>query len=165
MTPQESALLTQRQTSFRDFEAERSRALIDFIEVVGIKPGRHVGTDPAAYLPYLAKVLANMQCDSDRERTVLSARVAEYVGEYFAQRFGGTWYVNDVPGSATFARFVVGRFLAIPGSPVCIDPFEVGMTFARLPRPRDLVSLLVTVERELHIAVNGNAPGQDSSPP
>ena len=161
MTPEQTALLTKRQASFRESEARRLPALIEFIGKIGIEPSHHVGTDPAAYLPHLSKVLATMPCDSDRERTILSARVAEYVGEYFAQRFGGTWFVNDTPESATFARYVVGRFLALPGSPVCIDPFDIGMKFARLPVPRDLAGLLAEVERDFRIAVNANAPLQD----
>lgn len=164
MTPEESALLTQRQSSFREFEANRLPALIGFIETIGIQPGKHVSANAGAYLPHLTKVLRDMRCESERERTVLSARVSEYVGEYFAQRFGGSWYVNDVPGSATFARYVVGRFKTAPGSPVCIDPFEVGMAFARLPQPRDLASLLATVERELQAAVDG-APAAPGSLP
>lgn len=165
MTPEQTALLAERQASFREFEADRLPVLIDFIGKIGIEPSRHVASDPAAYLPHLGKVLATIQCDNHRERRILSARVAEYVGEYFAQRLMGTWYVDDVPESPTFARYVVGRFHAIPGSPVCIDPFEAGMKFASLPRPRDLAQLIADVKRELGIAANASLsfPGSSRS--
>jgi len=157
MTPEQRALLTQRQSTFREFEAERGAALIGFIETIGIQPAKHVGANAAAYLPHLTKVLRDMRCESDRERTVLSARVSEYIGEYFAQRFGGRWFVNDTPGSPTFARYVVGQFTMAPGSPVCIDPFEIGMAFARQPKPRELTLLLAKVESELKAAIEGGA--------
>src|ERR1700759_51677 len=99
MTPEQRALLAERQSTFRDSEAVRLPSLIRFIETIGIEPAQHVGTNAAAYLPHLTKVLRDLRCESDRERTVLSARVSEYIGEYFAQRFGGRWFVNDTPDS------------------------------------------------------------------
>ena len=156
MTPEDRALLAQRQATFVDFEAERTPALIGFIETLGIEPAKHVVANAAAYLPHLTKVLRELRCDSDRERTVLSARVSEYIGEVIAQRYGGRWFVNDTPGSPTFARYVVGQFKLAPGSPVCIDPFEIGMAFARQPRPRELSLLIEAVERQLQSAIGSD---------
>lgn len=164
MTPEETALLAERQATFREFEAERLPALIGFIETIGIAPAKHVSANAAAYLPHLTKVLSEMRCESDRERTVLSARVSEYIGEYFAQKFGGSWYVNDEPGGPTFARYLVGRFKTAPGSSAYIDPFEVGMAFARLRRPRDLAGLIAVAERQLEAAVNGSLAARGSLP-
>jgi len=161
MTPEQRALLAERQSTFLESEAVRLPSLIRFIETIGIEPAKHVGTNAAAYLPHLTKVLRDLRCESDQERTVVSARVSEYIGEYFAQRFGGRWFVNDTPDSPTFARYVVGQFSLAPGSTVCIDPFELGMAFARQPGPRDLASLIAKVEGRLEAAIDGGtrAPG------
>ena len=164
MTPEQRALLAQRQSTFREFEAERLPALIGFLETIGIEPAKHVSANPAAYLPYLTKVLRDMRCESDRERTVLSARVSEYIGEYFVQRLGGRWFVNDTTDSPTFARFVVGQFTMAPGSPLCIDPFEIGMAFARQPKPRELTALLASVEAQLNAAIYSGTPARGSLP-
>ncbi len=162
MTPDDRALLAQRQATFADFETERPTALVGFVQMLGIEPAKHVVDNPAAYLPHLTKVLRELRCESDRERTVVSARVSEYIGEVLAQRFGGRWFVNDTPGSPTFARFVVGQFTMAPGSPICIDPFEIGMAFARQRTPRDLAALLASVEARLKAAIGGGAPAAGS---
>ena len=164
MTPEDRALLAQRQATFAEFEAERTPALIGFIETLGIAPAKHVVDNAAAYLPHLSKVLRELRCETEREITVVSARVSEYIGEYFAQRFRGRWFVNDTPGSPTFARFVVGQFDVAPGSPVCIDPFQIGMAFARQPKPRELALLIADVERSLKAAAIGGVPEPGSLP-
>ncbi len=77
------------------------------------------------------------------------ARMAYYIGEYFVQKYNGCWYVNEIPDSRYFARFVLGNFNIPSERALMIDPFAVAEIYVSDRPPRSLESLLLEVEREL----------------
>lgn len=152
--PHTAASPVERQARFALFHAELAPVLVDFIDALGIEPPREVLTQAVQYLPYVERALKDMAIADAEDRNWLLARMMYYIGEYFAQRYNGVWFVNETPGSSTFGRCVVGRF-RLHGANM-IDPFDIATAYVDQPCPRDL-SLLVG---EIEDAMTGPArPG------
>lgn len=142
-------ILTQRKAGFEDFYKELIPALVDFVQRLGINPAQEVLNHAANYLPFLASALRTINVTSEADRTWLLPRVAYFIGEYFVQRYGGCWYVNDIEGSRYFARYVVGRFSKLPSESTMVDPFEAAREYVDTAPPRDLEKLTMLIDTEL----------------
>ena len=142
-------LIEQRKFELDDFYAEAISVLVEFVGQMGINPAPQVLIHAADYLPLLSTALKNVELDGDDEKIWLHARVAYFVGEYFAQRYQGSWYVNEDEGSVFYGRYVVGRFSAWNDMALMVDPFEVGRSYIGSPVPRNLQALVDSVDAEL----------------
>ena len=149
MSPENIAIIEQRKAAFQGFYAELMPALVDFIGRIGINPAHHVLNQAKQYAAYVEQALQDMSVTNDEDRTWLLTRVGYYVGEYFAQKFGGAWYVNDIEGSRYFGRYVVGKFEKTGNLAAMIDPFEIAQAYVDNAVPRKLTTLLSEVESEL----------------
>ena len=134
------------QTRSDLFHAEMAPVLVEFIDVLGIEPPREVLTQAVQYLPYVERALRDMAIADADDRSWLLARMMYFIGEYFAQRYGGVWYVCEAPGSL-FGRCVVGKF-TVPGATM-IDPLEIAAAYVDLPCPRNLSELVGDIEHAL----------------
>lgn len=143
MLSQQAATPVERQARFDRFYAELGPVLVDFIDVLGIEPPREVLTQAVHYLPYVDRALADMAIADADDRSWLLLRMTYLIGEIFAQRFGGYWFVNETPGSRFFGRCVVGKFRTHGGM---IDPFEIAAAYVDQACPRDLCSLVGEIE-------------------
>jgi len=144
MLSQQPATPVERQAHFALLHAELAPVLVDFIDVLGIEPPREVLTCAVQYLPYVERALRDMAIADADDRSWLLARMMYYIGEYFAQRYHGMWFVNEVPGSPLFGRCVVGRF-RLHGANM-IDPLELASAYVDLPCPRNLSGLVGDIE-------------------
>ena len=149
MPSQQAATPVERQTSFDHFHAELAPVLIDFIDALGIEPAQEVLKQAGDYLPYVERALSEMAIADADDRTWLLVRMTYYIGEYFAQQYGGHWYVNETPGSHVFGRCVVGKFSKLANTALVVDPYQIASSYVDLPCPRPLVSLVAEVESGL----------------
>jgi hypothetical protein len=146
MIPDEEKLLARRQDGLETFYKELMPVLVDFVDRLGIRPPHEVLNHAEQFAPYLETALAHLEPADEDDRVWLTARVAYFVGEYFVQKYKGCWLVNDVKGSKSFARYVVGRFSKFPNGELMVDPFEVSFAFVGSARPRKLGDFLNEVE-------------------
>jgi hypothetical protein len=150
----EDVVLGRRQAELEDFYKGLIRALVEFVDRLGIRPAHEVLNHAQQFAPHVEAALRDLAPADEGDRTWLLTRVAYFVGEFFVQKHGGCWYVNDVKGSKYFARYVVGRFPRLPNSGTMLDPFEVAQAFVDSDRPRKLSELL----DEVDAAVMGRLP-------
>ena len=144
--PSQQAATPERPASFDTFHAELAPVLIDFIDALGIEPAQEVLKQAGDYLPYVERALSEMAIADTEDRNWLLVRMMYYIGEYFAQQYGGHWYVNDTPGSHVFGRCVVGKFSN--GGPL-VDPLAIASAYVDLPCPRPLAALVAAAEASL----------------
>jgi len=108
----------------------------------------------------LGHALRNAPIVNEEERVRLLTRVAYFIGEYFAQKYGGCWCVNDIEGSKYFSHYVVGRFSRLSNASLMIAPFEAAQVFVDTQPPRQLEELLSEVDVAL-MALNQSVPGEE----
>lgn len=149
MTNDNAAQLAARQANFPLFYHELTDVLVDFIGCIGIQPAAPVLQQAVQYVPLVEQALREMAVADEADRSWLTARIAYFVGEVLAQQYDGNWYVNDVPGSRLFARYVVGRFTKADNAAMMVDPFELAQAYVAAPVPRALAPLLAEVRASL----------------
>ncbi len=146
MPSQQAATPVERQATFDHFHAELAPVLVDFIDALGIEPPQEVLTQAERYLPYVEKALAEMAIADADDRSWLLARMMYFIGEYFAQQYGGYWYVEETPESRLFGRCVVGKFSRHAKRELVVDPFEIATAYVDSACPRQLAPLVAAVE-------------------
>jgi hypothetical protein len=142
----EQAAVSARRAQFDAFYSELMPVLVGFIDRLGITPAHAVLTDAVAFAPLVSAALRDMRVETADDRVWLVTRVGYFVGEYLVQNHGGCWFVNDDPDSATFARFVVGRFAALGGSQARVDPFAVAADYTDGLPGADFAALLADID-------------------
>jgi hypothetical protein len=90
-----------------------------------------------------------MQTIEPSDRISLLSRLGYFIGEYLVQRLNGNWFLNELPDSRYFSRYVVGYFARASNPKAMVDPFEVGNAFIAEPPGRSLSNLLSSVEKEI----------------
>lgn len=138
-----------RTSALEAFYKELIPSLVDFVAKMGIIPAHEVLNEPVQYAPFLSSALRDEAVVDEQDRRWLLTQIGYFVGEYFAQKYGGCWFVNDIPDSRYFGRCVVGRFSKLRNAAAMIDPFSVGQVFVTSPPPHELEKLLSEVDREL----------------
>jgi hypothetical protein len=156
MTQEEVDLLTKRKQGFDEFYEALIPTLVEFVGAMGVQPAHEVLNNATHFAPYLDKSLREMAMDSEKARGWLLLRVGQFIGEFFVQKYGGSWFVNEIEGSRYFARYVVGRFSRLNSMAPMLDPFQIAKTFVDTPVPRRLEALLSEVDAEL-IEIAGKA--------
>ena len=149
MPSQQAVTPVERQATFAHFHAELAPVLVDFIDALGIEPPQEVLTQAGHYLPYVEKALADMAIADADDRSWLLVRMMYFVGEYFAQQYGGYWYVEDTPDSRLFGRCVVGKFSMYANAELVVDPFEIATAYVDAPCPRQLSPLVAAAEASI----------------
>lgn len=149
----QAATPVERQARFDRFYAELAPVLIDFIDALGIEPAPDVLKQAGEYLPYVERALQDMAIADEDDRSWLATRMMYFIGEYFAQQYGGYWYVNETAGSPFFGRCVVGKFCHIADSGFVVDPYALALSYVDAPCPRPLSVVVATVEA----GINGPA--------
>ena len=146
MPSQQAVTPVERQATFAHFHAELAPVLVDFIDALGIEPPQEVLTQAGHYLPYVDKALADMAIADADDRSWLLVRMMYFIGEYFAQQYGGCWYIDETPGSRLLGRCVVGKFSRYAKGALVVDPFEIATAYVDAPCPRQLSPLVAAAE-------------------
>ncbi len=150
MTPEDNELLKKRIDGFDEFYEALIPSLVEFVELMGIQPAHEVLRNAVSFAPLLDKALESMAFADHQERNWLLLRVGQFIGEYFVQKYSGCWYVNQIPDSRYFGRYVVGQFASLGNMAPMLDPFQVAQCFVDRSVPRALVSILNDVDAELN---------------
>lgn len=148
LTSSERKLLADREAEFDEFLEDRMPVLAEFMEALGLPDPPMVLVEAERYLPPLDLWLKDQDIKADDE-TWLLTRIGYFIGEYLVQRLGGCWFLNDVPDSKYFARYVVGEFAETPNRNAMVDPFDIASVFIAEPRGRSLSQLVNSVETEI----------------
>jgi len=143
MPSQHAATPVEGQVRLDDFHAELAPVLVNFIDALGIEPAQEVLTQAGQYLPYVERALKDMAVADEGDRSWLVVRMTYFIGEYFAQQYGGHWHVDETQGSRSFGRYVVGKFA---NGAITVDPAEIASAYVDLPCPRPLAVLVARVE-------------------
>jgi hypothetical protein len=146
MTPDQAELLRKRKDDFDSFYKSMLPALVEFVGLLGISPAHEVLKKADHFVPLVERATQGMALESQEDRVWLITRAAYFVGEVFVQRFAGCWFVNELPDTKYFARYVVGQFGAGTESNAMIDPFEIATAYVDSAIPRNLGGLLNEVE-------------------
>lgn len=149
MTSEETLLLEKRKAGFQQFYQELMPVLVDFAEKLGISPAHEILRRADQFVQYLDKALESMAVADEQDKAWLLPRMGYFIGEYFVQKYGGCWYVNDIRGSRYFGRYVVGRFSRLNSPAAMLDPFLIAQDYVDTPVPRHLEKWLTEVEGEL----------------
>ena len=146
MPSQQAATSFERQASFDHFHAELAPVLVDFIDALGIAPAQEVLRQAGHFLPYVEQALSEMAIADAEDRDWLLVRMTYFVGEYFAQQYGGVWLIDETAGSRSFGRCVVGKF---SNGGRTVDPLAIASAYVDLPCPRPLAALVAEGEASL----------------
>lgn len=143
VTAPTSEKVLERRAKFESFYRELLPALVTFVDSLGIKPAHEVLNNANQFIPFLDMALQDLIVANNDERVWLTTQVGYFIGECFAQRHSGCWYLEESLSAEHFGRYVVGRFEQNPLPVSSIDPFEKSMAFVSLPPPRRLALFLV----------------------
>ena len=146
LTQQEKEMLNKRRSGLAQFIAEKGPVLEDFADRLGIPP--ETGRDTSRALAPIEEFMRK-QVVSPESRSWILTRLGYLIGDVLAQKFSGFWFLNELPDSRYFLRYVVGRFAALGGSNAMVDPFEVADAYLSEPPGRDLFQYLAEVENGL----------------
>ena len=144
--PTQLATPVERQASFDHFHAELAPVLVEFIAALGIEPAQDVLRQAGHYLPYVEQALSEMAIADADDRDWLLVRMTYFVGEVFAQQYGGVWLIDEAAGSRSFGRYVVGKF---SNGAAQVDPLAIASAYVALPCPRPLAALVAAAESTL----------------
>ncbi len=148
LTELEMADLGHRKTQFDSFLEERMSVLTDFIERLELPNSPMVLVEADIFLPAISQYMESQQIDAE-DRTWILTRIGYFIGEWLVQRRGGCWFLNEVPDTRYFLRYVVGKFTGLSNQNGIIDPFSIAEMFVDSPCPRSLINVLADVDSEL----------------
>jgi hypothetical protein len=148
LSPDERELLQRRRAEFGVFFAEMMPTLKDFLSQLGARESAYVVRDADRFLLIIEQWGSEISANSEN-RIFLITRLGYYIGELLVQRWSGCWFVNDIPDSRYFGRYVVGRFARLKNLGAMIDPFFVADSYVSMPPKRSLVGIVSEVEEEL----------------
>jgi hypothetical protein len=148
LTENERAEVSCRRAGFDRFLEERMPVLKDFMDRLELPNPAMVLVEAERYLAPLDQWIKDQVVSPD-DRIWILTRLGYFIGEFLVQRLGGHWFLNDIPDSRFFGRYVVGRFHRITNSNAMVDPFQVAEAFLHELPGRSLSHILAQVESEL----------------
>lgn len=147
LLPEEADILDKRKAGFDAFFKEMMPVLTDFADRLEIASPHLIVSDPDGFLPPISEFL-KLQTVEEQDFGWIVTRVGYLIGEILNSRLGGCWFVNEIPKSKYFARYVVGKFSSVSIDNTMVDPFEAAAGYLRIPPPRDLVGFIAEIESE-----------------
>ncbi len=153
MTKQQQDQLDQKIEKFDAFLEERMSVLTEFFELIQVEDPAGVLVEARNYMGIFDAFMQDQEV-SPESRTWILTVTGYLLGEYFVQEFSGSWYVQEDSQSRYFAHYVVGNFSGM-NEAICIDPFEMAITFVDSPAPRSIPDLILEVGAEMNKASKG----------
>ena len=100
LTVDEIAVRDRCVTDFDDFYIEILDVLVDFASRLQLPDPPLILTEVERYLEPIDQFISHQEVLPD-DRDWIQVRLAYFIGEFLVQRFGGCWYVNDIPTHAS----------------------------------------------------------------
>ncbi|QDU12733.1 hypothetical protein CA11_05130 [Gimesia maris] len=144
----EKELFNKRKKLFESFLEERMPVLVSFVESLELSNASMVVVEADTFLPSISQFMENQHIEKE-DRTWIITRIGYFIGEWFVQKYGGCWYLNEIPDTRYFLRYVIGKFMSISNQNAMIDPFACAAIFVDSACPRNLINLLLDVESDL----------------
>lgn len=148
LTQNEQGERNRRRAGMDAFLAGRMPVLSEFAQRLELRDPPLIGADPERYLPSIDAYMKD-QVVGPEDRVWILTRLGYLIGEILVQRLSGSWFLNDIPDSRYFLRYVVGRFAALPNPAAMLDPFQVADAYLSQPPGRSLSAIVKQVEEEL----------------
>ena len=148
LTESERAEVDHRRIGFDQFLEERMPVLVDFMERLELPNAPMVLKEAERFLPALDQWMKDQVITPD-DRVWIQTRIVYFIGEYLVQQLGGCWFLNEVPNSRFFSRYVVGRFTRVNNPNAMTDPYHISDVYLSEPPGRSLSEILAEVEKEL----------------
>jgi len=148
LSESEQQQLEDRRSQFETFRAERMPVLTDFMDKLDLPDPALVLVEADNYLLALSAFMKSQYIDHDDHNWILT-RIGYFVGEWLVQKFGGCWFLNEIPDTRYFLHYVVGEFSRLNDLNAMVDPFVVAEAFINSPCPRKLEDFLADIELEL----------------
>src|SRR5580658_8386424 len=108
LTEYERELRERRRLHFAAFFDERVAVLEDFVKRLGVADSPLEPIEIEQYLPAIDAFMKSQVVPSE-DRVWILTRLGYFIGELLVQRFAGSWFLNEIPDSQYFLRYVVGR--------------------------------------------------------
>ncbi|GGS12012.1 MULTISPECIES: hypothetical protein [Streptomyces] len=144
------------EPDIREWAEQGRRTIIDVADMLGVPPETYTH-DPMSLIPALQDWVSRAPLDEFEQSdwVTLHADLMCYLADFLIQKYGARWQVEDDSATHRGHRYVI-EATGIDGRTRRIDPAEiVRMEFAALPI--EIVRMLATAERELHLA---SQPGE-----
>lgn len=148
LTAEERELRDRRKAGFEQLYNEMLEVLVDFAERLQLPNPPRILAEAERYLEAIDEFMAEQEVLLD-DRDWVHARLAYYIGELLVQKFGGCWFLNEIPDSRFFLHYVVGRFNRIKNPNAMVDPFLVADTYLREKDVRSLKDIIAETADEL----------------
>jgi hypothetical protein len=151
LTQNECDLRDRRRQGFEAFFRESMPVLVDFMMRLELPELHSVLINAGLFVdPLDSWVRRQVVSTEDRVSTV--ARLGYFIGEWLIQQLKGCWFLNEIPDSRFFLRYVVGQFATVANTGAMTDPFLIADTYlAELPHA-NLRITLAEVASELNCA-------------
>jgi hypothetical protein len=148
LTIEEERELAGRREKFKAFLAERLPVLTEFMQFLQLRDASLVLVTAEKFLSPLEHWM-KAQVVQTEDRVWILTRLGYFIGEYLVQRHGGCWFLNELPHSRYFGRYVVGRFCNAQNENAMVDPFVVADAYLAERPGVTLSGLLAEVEDEI----------------
>jgi hypothetical protein len=145
LTNDEFALRDKRRAGFDAFFEESRPVLMEFVERLELPEPHSVLLDAAKFLGSVDVWMRDQVIGPD-ERNWIGTRMGYFIGEFFNQRLGGYWFLDEDTESSYFLHYVVGKFTAISDYDARISPFALANWFVTEKPGRSLTKLVAEVE-------------------
>lgn len=144
-------LCAQRVRGLADWRTESRDMVVHLGELLGFDPPEEFADQPRLGLATMDELLAHEHVVdlSTSDDVQLFTQVMYYLAEYVIRKFNGEWTVDTDADSPTFARYLVTCHAPDDDLTVSVDIAEHVHAFLRQPAPRSLLTLVITVEREI----------------
>jgi hypothetical protein len=151
LTEAESGERERRRMALDAFLSERMPVLADFAEKLSLPTPPKIVARPDEYLDAIDRFMRDQVVTTD-DGPWIQTRLGYFIGELLIQKFWGCWFLNEIPDSRYFLRYVVGRFARLKNPNAMVDSFEIAYVYLNEPPGRSLKNLLTEVESELQRA-------------
>ena len=151
LTSDELLTRARRRASFQQFYNERCPVLLDLAKVLHFDRSDRIVLEPWLFLANL-DVWFGAQVVTEDSRPWAVVRLGYWIGDAFAAKYEGSWFLNEIPGSRYFLHYVVGRFRTLRNEAAMLAPMDVAYEFLRQPPGRSLSELMRMLSAELEQA-------------
>jgi hypothetical protein len=148
LTEHEQGERDRRRAGLDSFLAQRMPVLSDFAQRLELRDPPMIVANPDRFLPSIDAYMKD-QIVTPEDRVWILTRLGYLIGEVLVQRLSGSWFLNEIPDSRYFLRYVVGRFAGAPNPAAMVDPFQVADAYLSRPPGRSLSAIVSQVEGEL----------------